>query len=349
MLVVGAGAIGGIVGACLTRAGEDVTLVDVDDAHLAAIQKDGLAIDGYPEPYIVRVTALRPEQLEGVFDLVFLVVKSQYTESALETVVPRLAPEGCVVSLQNGINETYLASRLGAERVLGAVIHLAADQMAPGRITRHVRGEFFLGELDGSDTPRCRRVQQIMEKVAPTTVSDNILGWLWTKQIYGCLLVASALADETNPEQLSIARARTVFAALLAEATRVALAEGVRLERLDMLDPLDTLPSAEHGVARAYAALDRIAAHPMKGKSGMWRDIKVKGRKSESEHVTGYVVRRGEALGVPTPVNAAVLQMIEEIETGQRQMTLENFGPLAELAQDWASPPTNKTNRADPA
>jgi 2-dehydropantoate 2-reductase len=334
-LVVGGGAIGGIVGSALDRAGEDVALVDVDAAHLEAIQRDGMTIQGYPETHTVRLEACRPEQVQGSFDLAFLVVKSQHTAAAVEPIVDHLAPHGCVVSLQNGINETFLAERLGAERVLGAVIHLAADQIAPGQIIRHAQGEFFLGELNGAATPRLERVRRQLEIVAPTTVSDNILGWLWTKQIYGCLLVASALADETISEQLGVPYIRTVYAALLAEATVVALAEGIRLEELDIMDPLDLLPSPEHGTARAFATLDTIAASSMKGKSGMWRDIKMKGRKSESDHITGYVVERARRHGISTPVNAAVLARIQEIEAGTRTMTLEHFTALAEVAHGW--------------
>lgn len=335
VLVVGAGAIGGVVGAALTLAGEEVTLAEVDAGHLEAMQRDGLTIDGYPERRTVRVKCTRPDRLDGPFDVVFLAVKSQHTEAALAPVTPLLAPGGCVVSLQNGINETALAALLGPERVLGVVIHLAADQMGPGLITRYAQGEFFLGELDGSDTSRVRSVQRLMQVVAPTTLTGNILGWLWTKQIYGCLLVASALADETITEQLAIPRVRAVHGAVLSEATQVAVAEGIRLERLDMLDPLDMLPSAEHGLARALAALDAMALHSMKGKSGMWRDIRVKGRKSESEHITGYIVDRGRTHGVATPVNSAVLEQIQEIESGGRTMSLDNFDLLAELAKEW--------------
>src|SRR3954447_6605683 len=337
ILVVGAGAIGGVAGAALTRAGEDVTLVDADVAHREAMARQGLTIDGSPEPHTVAVRALAPDALDGQFDVVFLAVKSQHTAAALAPAIPRLAPDGCVVSLQNGLNETPIASLVGPERVLGVVIHLAADQIAPGQIVRHGEGEFFLGELDGSRTARCERVQWLMARVAPTTIVDNVWGWLRTKQVYGCLLVASALADEPIGEQLAVPEVRLVHAALLCEATRVALAEGVRLERLDVLDPLDMLPTPEGGVARAIAALDAVAAGSKKGRSGMWRDIKMKGRKSESDYITGDVVRRGAARGVPTPVNVGVLDLIAEIEGGQRPMALANFAVLAPLAEAWAA------------
>jgi len=329
ILIAGAGAIGSVAGACLTEAGQDVTLVDTDAAHVAAIQANGLILEGYPSTRTVPVRISPPDALEGPFDVVFLAVKSQHTVAALEDVRQHLAPGAFVVSLQNGINEPAISAVIGGGRTLSVVIHLAADQMAPGRVVRHGQGEFIVGEPDGSDSERCRQAQRLLELVAPTTASGNILGWQWTKQIYGCFLVASALADEPNPEQLRSPAPRMAHAALLSEATRVALAAGVRLEALDMFDPMDF---AAGDAARAAAGLDRMAAHSGKGKSGMWRDIRVKGRKRESDWITGQVIEAGAQVGVPTPVNRAVLAMIHELEAGQRECSLDNFRALAELA-----------------
>src|SRR4051794_12069562 len=124
ILIVGAGAIGGVVGAALTDAGHDVSVVDVDAAHREAMQRTGLTIEGYPHTPTVAVLALPPADLAGTFGVVFLAVKSQHTAAALALIVPRLAADGCVVSLQNGLNETAIAELVGAERVLGVVIHL---------------------------------------------------------------------------------------------------------------------------------------------------------------------------------------------------------------------------------
>src|SRR5215212_6732901 len=123
ILIVGAGAIGGVVGAALMCAGEDVTLVDADVAHREAMRRQGLSIEGGPGagdpgPHPVAVRALAPDALDGQFDVVFLAVKSQHTATALAPAIPHLAADGCVVSLQNGLNETLIASLVGRERVL---------------------------------------------------------------------------------------------------------------------------------------------------------------------------------------------------------------------------------------
>jgi 2-dehydropantoate 2-reductase len=327
VLVVGAGAIGSVVGGGLTEAGVDVTLAEVDAEHLAAIRDSGLRLEGYPAARTVRVRAVPPAEIEGRFEVVFLAVKSQHTASALAGVPARLAADGYVVSLQNGINAPAIAAVVGEGRVVSTVIHLAADQLGPGRVVRHGVGEFV---VDSAAAGR------LLEKVAPVTVTDNILGWQWTKQIYGCFLVASALADEPNPEQLRDPAARAAHAALLSEGTRVALALGIRLEAMDMFDPLDF---AQPDLPRAAAALDVMAAHSGKGKSGMWRDIRVKGRRSESDSITGAVVDAGHAVGVDTPVNRLVLEAIHEIEDGQREMGMGNFRALAALAPEWAALP----------
>lgn len=334
ILVVGGGAIGGVVATGLAAGGADVQLVDADDAHLAAIREGGLNIEG-ARTGNWRLSACRPEAIVGTYRWAFLAVKSQHTVDAVAALAPHLAADGTLVSLQNGLNESWLAERLGAARVVGAVIHLAADQLAPGRIVRHAEGEFLVGELDGRLTPRVEQVAALLRLVAPTRVTPNIWGWLWTKQIYGCLLVASALSDETIGELVVRQAGRDVLAAALIEATEVALADGAQLEDYGTFRPTDLLPGPGDAAQRAGAALDRIGAESMKGQSGMWRDIKLKGRRSESDQITGEVLARAEQLGIAAPVNAAVLAMIHEIEGGQRPMAPENFDALAPLAGDW--------------
>ena len=315
ILVVGAGAIGSVVGAGLTEACEDVTLAETDAEHLEAIREGGLRMEGYPAERTVEVRAVSPAELDGTYDVVFLAVKSQHTSGALAPVRERLAADGCVVSLQNSVNAPTIASVVGSERVVSTVIHLAADQLGPGRVVRHGEGEFIAGSPLAA---------QLLGLVAPTTFSENILGWQWTKQIYGCFLVASALADEPNPEQLRDPCARAAHAALLTEATRAALASGIRLEAMDMFNPADFVATPDH----AERALDVMAAHSGKGKSGMWRDIRVKGRHSESDYITGEVVQAAHAAGLPAPVNSAVLAMIHELEAGTRQPSMDNFREL---------------------
>src|SRR4051794_17490075 len=129
--VVGAGAIGGTVGARLLRAGHDVLLCDADRDHVAAINADGLTVEGALEHFTVRARAVAPEELPEELGTVLLAVKYQHTRAALTWIGPRLAGDGCVVSLQNGLNEPLIAAAVGEARTVGAFVNFGADYLAP--------------------------------------------------------------------------------------------------------------------------------------------------------------------------------------------------------------------------
>jgi 2-dehydropantoate 2-reductase len=328
--VIGAGGIGGTVAAGLALAGERVTVVDRAPAHVAAMRADGLRLDGVHGDQRVRFErVLLPEELDGPLGLVILAVKSHHTADALQTIAPLLADDGVVVSLQNGLNERRIAEAVGPRRTLGGMVHLVADYVGPGRVTRFAEGELRIGELDGALTDRVVAVARRLGQVAPTSVTDNIWGYLWAKQVYSCYLVATALVDAPSSEMLKPAWAKRIFVAIMGEATEVALAEGVALEEYARLDPRIMLARDTDELRRALAALPTGSA---KGNSGIWRDIHVRHRASETEFLTGDVVRIGRQHGLPVPLNSRVAEMVAEIEAGQRAAAWDNLRTLEPLA-----------------
>ena len=152
--VYGAGAIGGVTGAALARAGHDVLLVDRAVDHVNAMNAHGLTIDRPEGSLTVPVRAITPDVLGGGLDLVLLSVKSQDTPAALEVLTPRLASSGAIVSLQNGLNEELIATAVGSSRTVGCLVNWAADWTGPGRILHGGQGAFVLGELDGRPSSR---------------------------------------------------------------------------------------------------------------------------------------------------------------------------------------------------
>ena len=138
--VWGSGAIGGVVGAGMAEAGEDVVLVDIAPEHVNAMNEAGLVVRMAGEERRTRVRAALPDAVEGTFDLVFLAVKSQFTQAALDAIEPHLNARSAVVSLQNGVNEPHIARRIGAERTIGCLVDFSADYHAPGLIARGRRG-----------------------------------------------------------------------------------------------------------------------------------------------------------------------------------------------------------------
>ncbi|MDO8597516.1 MAG: 2-dehydropantoate 2-reductase N-terminal domain-containing protein, partial [Sulfuricaulis sp.] len=239
--IYGAGAIGGCVGAYMARAGVDVLLVDKMTEHVDAMNASGLAITGIND-FKVRVRASTPAELRGPLGLVFLAVKSYDTDAALDVLAPLCGPDTVVVSLQNGMNAPRIAARIGAERVVDAFVSLAADWHAPGHIQHGATGNIWIGEIDGRITERLTPIQQLLAHAVTTHITDNITGYLWSKQVDCSLLFAQAVSDETYADLFSNARYQPALIALVGEGVRMALAAGIRLQGFDGFEPLKMLP-----------------------------------------------------------------------------------------------------------
>jgi 2-dehydropantoate 2-reductase len=338
--IVGAGAIGGFTGASLARAGHDVLLVDTAEAHVTAINEHGLTIEAPgagSADWTVRVPAITPEKLAGPLDLVLLSVKSQHTAAALDTIVPRLASGGTVVSLQNGLNEERIATRIGQARTVGCLVNLGADWLAPGRIQWGGPGAIVLGELDGRITPRVKDLARLLEAAGETRITDNLWGVKWSKVVYGALLFATALVDA--PVYEVVARSTPVermLVALVCENMAVARAAGVRLEAFDEYDPA-LYDKALAGDDGALAEAMELVAHHFrtrtKTKTGVWRDLAVRKRRVEASFFDGALAR-AETIGLPVPLTRAMLGLIHDIEEGRRAMTWENLDALVAVHEE---------------
>ena len=330
--VFGAGAIGGITGAALARAGHEVLLVDRAADHVAAMNANGLTVERRDGAATVRVRAITPDALGSRLELVLLAVKSQDTPEALAALAPRLADDGAIVSMQNGLNEELIAAAVGERRTVGCLVNWAADWTAPGRILHGGEGALVLGELDGRPSARVQALAKLLDVVAPTRVSDNILGYTWAKHVYGALLVATAVVDahvyevvERSPE------VQAMLIDLVMESTRVADAAGIRLEAFDEYDPADYRAAARGDVAARERAMSVIASHyraHTKTKTGIWRDLAVRRRKTEVGALLGATVAKARTLGLSMPLTERLIDMIADLETGRRVMSWDNVDEL---------------------
>ena len=334
--VFGAGAIGGITGAALAKAGHDVLLVDRAADHVAAINAGGLTVERRQGAETVAVRAITSDALEAGLDLVLLAVKSQDTPTALGVLAPRLAREGAIVSMQNGLNEELIASVVGEHRTVGCLVNWAADWVAPGRILHGGEGALVLGELDGRPSPRVQALAKLLDVVAPTRVSDNILGYTWAKHVYGALLVATAVVDahvyevvERSPD------VQRMLIALVMESMRVADAARIRLEAFDEYDPATYRAAAGGDHAARERAMSIVAAHYRaltKTKTGIWRDLAVRRRPTEVGALLGATVAKARKLGVATPLTERLITLIADLEAGRRVMAWDNLEELVRLS-----------------
>jgi 2-dehydropantoate 2-reductase len=334
--IVGAGAIGGTLGAYMARAGVDVTFVDIDSAHVDAVNRDGLTVRGYDETFTVPAPAITVAQLPDSLGNVILAVKAPATRAAMDEIAPRLAADGYVLSAQNGLNEKFIAEAVGADRTLGCFINFSADYLEPGVIHFAGPGAFYIGELDGALSPRLADLRQDLSRWGGGEVrmTENIWGFLWGKQAYGAVLFATALTNETMADGIDAYRSTMVR--LAQEVLSVAAAEGITPMGFDGFEP-DVIAAADPAAldATAQASLDRLVAvrrRDQKTHTGVWRDLAVRKRRTEVDEHFPPIMAIARAHDIDTPLIARLVAMIHEIEEGERPLARENLDELGRAA-----------------
>ena len=330
VLIWGAGAIGGTIGATLARSGVPVLLVDVVADHVEACRSRGLTITGPVDAFTAQVPAVTPDVLEGVFNRIILAVKAQHTAEATRALQPHLSAQGVVLSAQNGLNELTIAEIVGPERTMGAFVNFGADWHGPGEILYGNRGAVVVGEIDGSVLERTRDMHALLARFEPDAVlTEDIWAYLWGKLGYGAMLMATALNHDSMSENFADPARTPVFSALAREVMAVAAARGVTPRGFNGFDPAAFMPAATDEAARAsIAALAAFNARTAKTHSGIWRDLAVRKRRTEVDSQIGVIVRIAREEGIATPALEQLIALIHDVEEGRRDQSAATFEAL---------------------
>lgn len=326
--IVGGGAIGGTLGFYLARAGHPVRIVDTDPDHVAAIRERGLRLRTDAGDLSVGVEAVTPDAADGTAHRVLLCVKAQATEAAVDRLAPGLAPDGFVVSVQNGLNESVIAARIGAERTVGAFVDLFADVVEPGVIHDGGAGALVVGEMTGQHSTRVAQTVADLRAWGPAEQTANVSGYLWAKLGFGAMLSATALADAPMGDLID--RYRPLMYRLAGEVFAVARTQGVALEPFDAFDPAAYLPDAD--AAERERATDRLVdwlRGQAKDRSGIWRDIAVRHRPVEVHDHYAPVFAAAEASRTDAPLVRAMLTRLAAVEHGHAMMSEDHLTELA--------------------
>ena len=325
--VIGAGAIGGTTGVMLHRAGHDVTLVDRAAEHVAMINEQGYRISGYVD-LVEHVPAITDQQLPehveqyGPLGMVVLAVKAMDTEAATEMIAPYLAPDGFIVSYQNGLNEERIARIVGPDRTIGAFIHFGGDLVEPGHVVLVNSIPTYISELSGEVTPRIREVAEVLSTVTPVEITDNLNGYLWGKLCYAAFGFAVSVVDAPVDEIVEADRGvRAGLRGVVAEVVDVARAQGIELENIHGFDPYIFDRQNPDRIAQTDHFFDEWAERgkgSIKRHMGIHRDIKFKKRRTEVDFQVGPVVERGDEYGVPTPLCDLLIGIVHDVESGKR-------------------------------
>ena len=295
--VLGAGAVGCYFGGMLARAGHRVTLIG-RPLHVEAFRKSGLHFEGLKFDEHVAVDASADASAVRGPRLVFFCVKSTDTDAAAAQIAPHLDADSIVVNLQNGVDNTERIQAKVSQAVIPAVVYVATEMAGPGHLKHHGRGDLVIGRLDGKISSEILLdLKTQFEKASiPVQISDNIAGELWAKLVVNCAYNAiSAITQLPYGRMIEGAGIRDSMRDVVEETLAVAKASGVAMAN-DMLE----------------RTLKIAPAMPMQFSSTA-QDL-ARGKPTEIDHLNGYVVRRGEALGVPTPANRSLYALVKLLE-----------------------------------
>ncbi|HWE45812.1 MAG TPA: 2-dehydropantoate 2-reductase [Caulobacteraceae bacterium] len=343
--MVGSGAIGGYMGAHMVRAGEDVTFIDAWPEHVETMRRDGLSVKGMEPGYdfttpvkALHVGDVQSLMREAPIDIAFISVKSYDTAWATQLILPYLAEDGVLVSLQNGINEDAIAGVAGWGRTLGCCVGMHGGEMtAAGVVERTTplnmtgKPELLVGEVHGRITPRAIEIANLLSCAAPASTTSNLWGVRWSKLIINAMRngvsAATGLggkARDSNDEALWLTLR------LGAQAIRVGRAMGLSLEPIAF--DLDAIVRAGDGDAAAREQIKQHISKTMSGRAdtqrpSMGQDI-LKGRRTETDFINGLVARRGKEYGVDASLHEKLNDIIRRVERGQVAPSLELIAGL---------------------
>lgn len=315
--IAGSGAVGSNVGALLTRAGHDVTLVEGWPEHVDAMREFGLQIEMQEETFRTAVKALHLYEvctLSNKFDIVFLQCKSYDSRWMAELIKPYISPDGVLVSVQNSVNEDWLVPILGRERVLGCVLTISCELWDPGRAKRNSAFDeiaFTVGELSGVRSDRADQVAEILSAAGRSDVTTNLVGARWSKLVLNSMdMPIAALTRQTAREVVRDPDCMKACMVLGKESLSVALALGIDIEPIFGLTASDFRAEPDEVLNRLMV---RLAERVRDARGAHWYDL-VKGRRTEIDYLNGYVIDKGKQVGVPTPANAALTELIHGLE-----------------------------------
>jgi len=338
VLIIGGGAIGGITGAALTKQGVDVIVLDTDLDGVRRM-RSGLEIscgEGVKNPIMgareieIPINAMLPQEFKGEADVILLCVKSQYTQKALAPVLS-ISESVPIVSLQNGINEEKIVELVGGERVFGCVIFWGATNLAPGRLKQTAEGGFTIGKWPKGSSQATQDIARMLNKVAPTEASNNIIGHIWNKLLINVSMTGTGtIAGYTYGEVLDDKLALRIALTVLTETYNVGKALGMKFEKI-----IEVYPSAIIGLIQNDY---NFASEVIKGAFSENKDIRPsllqdieKVRKTEIDFLNGYVAKKGKEEGISVPVNEMITDLVKQIEAGKRLPSTDNLKELRDI------------------
>ena len=331
ILVVGAGAIGGVTAAKMEGKVRRVAVLDANREHVARMREPGLLLDELGEERTVVLEAhADPAELEGPFDFALVTVKAPHLEAALGPLAERGLAQ-TYVSLGNGLVQERIAEIVGGEKLIVGTLEWGANNLGPGHVAQTTRSPFVIGELDGDARERTRLLAEALETVAEVRLTPNIRGQVWSKLLVNSTFSGlGAVSGLLYGEVVGDPDGKEAALALWREGYDVGQAQGLEPEEVLGVEPEALVVRGPEDRGRAEEALDVAMEYGAAVKASMLQDLE-RGLKTEVDVINGGVVRKGREHGVETPLNARVVELMHAMEGGERRPGRDALREIAGL------------------
>ena len=326
--IYGAGSLGTILGAFITKAGVSIELINRNKAHIEALKNKGAQVVGTMN-FTQPVVAYTPDEMNGTYDILFLMTKQQHNAEVVQMLKGFLAPDGVLVTFQNGLPEVQIAEVLGEERVLGCTVAWGATLQSPGvcELTSEPDAlSFSLGSISKQRSKHFDKVKELLEMMGTVEVEENFLGTRWSKLLINAAFSGmSAVMGCTFGEAAGPKESRRIVQALIKECIDVCQVGRIRIEPVQGKDIVKLL-NYTNALKRAFSFFIipiAIRKHA-KLKASMLQDLE-KGKLTEVDAINGAVSEYGRKVNFPTPMNDKVVEIIHRIEQGELTPSFDNL------------------------
>ena len=334
--IYGAGSLGTVLGAYMTKNGAQVDLVNRNKAHVAALKEKGAHITGTVD-FTQEVHALLPEEMEGKYDVIFLMTKQLFNREVVTMLREFLSDDGVIVTLQNGIPEPGIAEIIGEERTIGCVVEWGATLSEPGTCILTSDPDslsFHMGGMKGVSGEKIALVKGLLEKMCTVEIEDNLIGARWSKLLINATFsglgtcVGGLFGDVSEKKDV-----RKVAVRCMKECIDVGHAAGATFAPVQGKD-ITKLFYYSNPLKKAFALL--LMPIAMKKhrliEPSMLQDLK-KGKPCEVDAINGVVCEWGKKCGVPTPVNDRIVEVIKKEQSGELPLAHDNIRLFADIPE----------------
>ena len=330
--IYGAGSLGTILGAYISKAGVAIELINRNKAHVEALKTKGAQVVGTVQ-FVQPVIDYTPDEISGQYDIIFLMTKQQNNAEVVEMIKSYLAPDGVLVTFQNGLPEMQIAEILGEEHVLGCTVAWGATMQSPGvcELTSEPDAlSFSLGAISTQRNKYFSKVKELLELMGTVDVEENFIGTRWSKLLINASFSGmSAVLGCTFGEAAKPRSSRRIVQALIKECIDVCQAGNIRIEPVQGKDIVKLL-NYTNPIKKAisYFIIPIAIRKHAKLKASMLQDLE-KGKLTEVDAINGAVSSYGRKVGCPTPMNDRVVEIIHSIEQGKLQPSFDNLSLFA--------------------